>query len=116
MSYEPVKKAMEAGTPPELICAACPWDRLCITPPSMTSGDVDRLIKEAEQKDMAKPGAEGRMPVSMLLTALTFAGKDTAAQLCPVFALKLRSPEGRQLADSIRAEMRGEAPITGGTS
>jgi len=106
--YTPVKNAMEAGTPPELICAACPWDRLCITPPQMTSGDIDRLIKEAEEKDMQRPGAADRMPVGMLMTALTFGGKDTAGQLCPVFALKLRSPEGREVADGIRKSMRGE--------
>jgi hypothetical protein len=106
--YTQVKKAMEAGTPPELICTACPWDRLCITPPSMTSGDIDRLVGEAEAKDAALPDREGKMPVGLLMTIMAFAGKDTAGQLCPVFALKLRGPEGRQVADSIRTAMRGE--------
>jgi hypothetical protein len=106
--YKPVKDALAAGTPPELVCAACPWDRLCITPPTMTAGDIDRQIKEAEAKDAARPGPEGKMPVGMLMTALVFAGKDTAAQLCPVFALKLRGPEGREVADTLRSSMRGE--------
>lgn len=106
--YMPVKDALAAGTPPELVCAACPWDRLCITPPTMTSGDIDRQIKEAEEKDSARPGAENKMPVAMLMTAIALGGKDTAAQLCPVFALKLRGPEGREIADTLRSSMRGE--------
>ena len=106
--YKPVKDALAAGTPPELVCAACPWDRLCITPPTMTAGDIDRQIKEAEQKDMEHPDAQNKMPVGLLMTTLLFAGKDTAAQLCPVFALKLRGPEGRLIADTLRTSMRGE--------
>ena len=106
--YNAVTEAMKAGTPPELICAACPWDRLCITPPTMSRADIDARIAEAEQKDMQRPGGEGKMPVGTLMTALVFAGKDTAAQICPVFSLKLKSPEGRQMADSIRTAMRGE--------
>ena len=104
--YNSVKNAMQAGTPPELICAACPWDRLCITPPNMTGGDVEVQIKKAKVEDSARPDSKG---MGALLTALMFAGKDTAAQLCPVFALKLRSPEGRQVADTLRTAMRGES-------
>jgi len=107
--YRAVTEAMNAGTPLELICGTCPWDRLCITPPSMTAADIDRITKEAEAKDLERPGADNRMPVGLLMTTLMFAGKDTAAQLCPVFALKLRSPEGREVADGIRKAMRGEA-------
>jgi|HubBroStandDraft_2_1064218.scaffolds.fasta_scaffold63270_2 hypothetical protein len=46
------------------------------------------------------------MPVSTLLTALTLGGRDTAAQVCPVFALRLRSSTGRDIADSIRSTMK----------
>lgn len=107
--YKPVKDALAAGTPPELVCAACPWDRLCITPPSMTSGDIERHLDEAKRKDAEDREATGdKMPMGTLMTALIFAGKDTAAQLCPVFALKLRGPEGRQVADTLRSSMRGE--------
>jgi hypothetical protein len=106
--YTPVKKALEAGTPPELVCAACPWDRLCITPPTMTADEIERQINDAERKDAERAGGENKMPVGMLLTALTLGGRDTAAQLCPVFALKLRGPEGRAVADTLRTSMRGE--------
>ena len=108
--YNAVTEAMKAGTPPELICAACPWDRLCITPPSMSRADIEKQINEAKQQDADKQAMSGErgLPVGMLLTTLMFAGKDTAAQLCPVFSLKLKSPEGRQVADSIRNAMRGE--------
>lgn len=104
--YKPVKDALAAGTPPELVCAACPWDRLCITPPTMTSEHIDRMISEAEAKD--KQRDPNGMPTGMLMTALTMGGRDTAAQCCPVFTLKLRGPDGRTIADGIRSSMRGE--------
>lgn len=106
MSYEPVKKAMQAGTPLELICAACPWDRLCITPPSMTSADIEEAMNKAEAND-ARPGEKG---ARLLMTALIMAGRDTQAQVCPVFAVRLKSPEGRQLADMIRSSMQAGEP------
>lgn len=111
--YQPVKNAMEAGTPPELICASCPWDRLCITPPQMTGADVQRHIDKAKREDAERDPEQRGMPMGTLMTTLLFAGKDTNAQLCPVFSLKLRSPEGRQVADMLRAEMRGEAASHG---
>jgi hypothetical protein len=107
MSYDQVKKSMQAGTPLELICAACPWDRLCITPPTMSAADIDAAITEAEQKDKAKADAgQTGMPVQMLLTAIVFGGKDMTGQLCPVFAARLRSPDGRGVADTIRTAMQ----------
>lgn len=109
--YKPVKDALAAGTPPELVCAACPWDRRCITPPSMTSGDIERQMEEAKRQDEQRANenpASNRMPLGTLMTAMMLGGRDTAAQLCPVFSLKLRAPEGRQIADGIRAQMRGD--------
>jgi hypothetical protein len=105
MSYDQVEAAMSAGTPHELICAACPWDRLCIQPPAMTSAEIDAKVKAAAAQDEAK-GTHGT-PATMLITAMVYAGRDTSAQVCPVFAVKLRSPEGRQIADGVRASMRG---------
>lgn len=105
--YTAVKKAMEAGTPPELICQACPWDRLCITPPAMTGADVEETLRKAEQDDAKRDPA--RQGMGVILTALIVGGKDTQAQLCPVFSMKLRSPDGRALADALRSQMRGEA-------
>lgn len=105
--YTQVTKAMNAGTPPELICATCPWDRLCVTPPTMTTADVDRAIKNAEEMDRKKDPSGQKMPAATLMVAMTMAGRDTMGSLCPVFALRLRSPEGRGIADAIRIAMRG---------
>ncbi len=104
--YPTVQRELDKGTPAELLCATCPWDRLCVSPPSMTKQDVDRAIAEAEAKDKAKDPAESKMPVSMLLTVMTLGGRDTTGALCPVFALRLRGPDGRQVADGIRSLMR----------
>ncbi len=106
MTYENAKKELAAGTPAEVICTTCPWDRLCVQPPSMSSQDIERLTREAEAKDRESDPEGKKMPAGMLMTLIAFAGKDTAGQLCPVFALRLRGPDGRQVADSIRVTMR----------
>ena len=111
--FEAVSKALAEGADPALLCATCPWDRYCITPPKMTRAEVDAKMREAEQKDKAEfeaAKAEGRspgMPVGMLMTALTFTGKDTSATICPVFALRLRSSSGRTIVDSMKSTMQG---------
>lgn len=116
--YEQMKKAMQAGTPLELICTACPWDRLCITPPTMSAAEIEQQLRQAERQDAERiqaPGAKaGRMPVNTLMTAMLFAGKDTSGQLCPVFAARLRSPEGRGIADAIRTAMQRFGEPQGG--
>lgn len=110
-NYESVKNAMQAGTPLELICATCPWDRLCIAPPSMSSAEVKEKLAEAEAQDNAQAASQGStgMPMVSILTALTLGGRDTMAEICPVFATRLRSREGRQLADGIRSTMQAFA-------
>lgn len=110
--YDAVKKELAAGTPPELICATCPWDRLCVQPPTMTEADIQRVIAEAEAKDRAKDPTGRKMPTGMLLTTITFAGRDSAGPMCPVFTLRLRGD--RRVADSVRAVMRAYEP-EGGT-
>ena len=52
-------------------------------------------------------GRDEGMPTGSLLTALMFAGKDTSAQVCPVFALRLRSSGGRKIADTFKGLMQG---------
>lgn len=104
MSYEQVKKELAAGTPAELVCAACPWDRLCITPPAMTSAAVEEAIAEAKAADLARD-PKG-MPTGSLMTILAVGGRDSMGSLCPVFALRLRGPDGRGIADSIRHTMK----------
>lgn len=107
MSYDQVKKAMAAGTPHDLICASCPWDRLCVTPPALTAADIEAAVADAATRDKsaARNGGEA-MPAQTLMTAMIFAGRDTAGALCPVFATRLRGPEGRQVSDSIRSMMQ----------
>jgi hypothetical protein len=107
MSHEQAKKELAAGTPAEVICTTCPWDRLCIEPPKMSAAEIKKLVDDAEQKDRQNDPFGRKMPAQMLMTALTFAGRDSQGTLCPVFALRLRGPDGRQVADSIRTTMRG---------
>lgn len=111
--YSPVQKALAAGAQPAMLCATCPWDRMCITPPTMTTADIEAKMSEAARQDderLAAAQAVGKppeMPVGSLMTALVYAGKDTSAQVCPVFALRLRSSGGRQIADATKATMQG---------
>lgn len=111
MTHEQVKKELAAGTPAELICATCPWDRLCVMPPTMSSQEIERQISEAERQDAERDPEKRGMPLGMLMTALALGGKDATGTLCPVFALRLRGPDGRIVADAIRTTMRtwGEA-------
>lgn len=106
--YDDVKKAMAAGTPPELICTTCPWDRLCVQPPTMTSAEVEQKIAAAEEKDKARdPNA---LPAGMLMTVMALAGRDSAGALCPVFSMRLRSD--RSVADTIRTAMQQYGEVT----
>jgi hypothetical protein len=95
-----------------MLCATCPWDRNCFTPPTMTAADVEAQIHEATEKDRAElevarmTGGEARMPVGSLLTAMFVGGKDTSAQVCPVLALRLRSSGGRKIADTFKGLMQ----------
>ena len=54
----------------------------------------------------AAAGKPAGMPVTLLMTAVTLGGRDTAAQICPVFALRLRSSGGRQIADGLKDSMQ----------
>ncbi len=103
-AYEPVKQAMAAGTPLDLICAACPWDRLCVKAPQMDAAEIDRRITEAEARGNAANGTDGAM-TGALVTALIFAGKDTMGQMCPVLITRLRGREGRRISDCLREVM-----------
>lgn len=107
--YKSVKDALGRGVEPALLCSTCPWDRFCITPPSMTSSEVDAEIAKATQKDEDAAKAEdgkGSFPIGMLLSTVLLSGKDTEASLCPVFALRLRSGDGGVLATGLRDQMR----------
>lgn len=107
--YRAVSDAMAAGASPSMLCATCPWDRYCITPPTMTKQDVDTRIEEAKAKDEAKdkasPNLSG-MPINMLMNLVAFASKDIEAMVCPVFAMRLRSSEGRDIVDGLKDTMK----------
>jgi hypothetical protein len=108
--YAPVKEALAGGADPAMLCATCPWDRNCVTPPQVTSAEVEQLIKKAGEEDELKIRADGpgsqRMPVSTLLAVAIYAGKDTALQACPVLGIRLRDTGGRKLADQVRSLMQ----------
>lgn len=111
--YSAVQKALASGANPAMLCATCPWDRNCVTPPAMTSAEIEEHIGKASREDQERAeaakarGGEAPMPTATLLSALVYAGKDTSASVCPVFALRLKSSGGRRLADTIRAAMQG---------
>ena len=110
--YSTVRKALEEGADPGMLCTTCPWDRTCISPPSMTKAEIDAEMAKASAEDKERAvaarlkGAPEPMPTGSLMTALVYGDKDTSAQVCPVFALRLRSGGGRRIADSLRASMQ----------
>lgn len=111
--YKAVQDSLGSGADPAVLCAICPWDRYCVTPPTMTRADIDQRLKEADAQDKAREadavvgGKPAAMPVHSLMTALVFAGRDTQAGICPVFALRLRTGGGRRIADAIKSQMQG---------
>lgn len=108
-SYKAVRDAMAAGTPLDLICVACPWDRLCVRPPEMTQDDVRRHTADME-REAAAAGATGPGLITAKLAAIAiYGGRDTMGSMCPAFAARMQTGEGRRVADAIRAVMRGPA-------
>lgn len=108
MSYEQVKKALADGADPDMLCMTCPWDRNCITPPDMTAGDIQAHIDKARRQDEQNKlaGRGDGFPVGTLLTSVVMAGRDTSAQICPVLAMRLKLPEGREVVDLIKNHMQ----------
>ena len=112
--YKQVTDALASGVEPALICSTCPWDRFCITPPSMTREDVDRQLEESKRSDedaIAKSKAEGKDAglggiMGTLLTSMMVSGKDTQAQVCPVLVARMRGSEGRKIVDGVRSQMQ----------
>lgn len=110
--YQSVKQSLQGGADPAMLCATCPWDRNCVMPPTMSSAEIEAQMEDAKRQDeqnAAAAKAAGKdpgMPAGILLTALAYAGKDTSAQVCPVFALRLRSSGGRVIADRFKSLMQ----------
>lgn len=67
---------------------------------------VPARLRESSVPAFGIQRSDDAMPVATLVTAMTYAGKDLAAQLCPVFALRLRSSGGRRIADSLKDAMQ----------
>lgn len=99
-NYQSVSDALDRGVEPEYICQTCPWDRLCINPPAMTRGEVEAKMPRKNGEPIADKDV-----TKSLLDVILFAGKDTQAQVCPVLAVRLRSAEGKEVADTIRSIM-----------
>jgi hypothetical protein len=110
--YGAVQNALAGGAQPAMLCATCPWDRTCITPPTMTRAEIDEQMAKAMKDDERKlAAAEARgqnpgLPAAALLTAITIGSRDTMGQFCPVFALRLRSSGGREIVDTLKASMQ----------
>lgn len=76
-------------------------------PPQMTSGEIEKQLKEASEADELQARINpGAMPAKTLMTALVYGGKDTALQSCPVLGLRFRSGDGRRIAEAVRAQMQ----------
>lgn len=107
--YRAVTSALARGDDPAMLCTTCPWDRNCINPPTMTRDDVEQKSRES----MARAEAQGpdptgeRTAAAVIMTAIALGGQDTSSQVCPVFALRLRSGDGRKIAETVRGLMQG---------
>lgn len=115
MTFDQVQRALAQGADPDMLCMTCPWDRFCITPPTMTRAEVESEIAEASRKDSEKSGGNqagqsGSFPTATLLTALVIGSRDTTAAICPVLAMRLRLAEGRAVVDLIKSHMQHAKP------
>jgi hypothetical protein len=110
--YPAVQKALAGGADPAMLCATCPWDRNCITPPTMTRAEVEARIADAAAKDEAEQaaaelaGVNPGLPTATLVTLAAYAGRDQSAPCCPVFAMRLRTSTGRKAAELLKDSMQ----------
>lgn len=103
MRGDPVREALKTGADPHMMCATCPWDRTCIKPPAMTTGDVEEALDPNTIRE--EVGKDGDFLFASVLKAMTLGGRDTAAPICPVLADRLRGSEGKRIADALRELM-----------
>lgn len=106
-NYTQVSEALDRGVQPEMICSTCPWDRLCIEPPSMTRAEVAE--KTAVPKVEDGQSMTDKVLTNSIINLLAFAGKDQSATVCPVLAVRLRTNDGKHVADTIRSIMQTTA-------
>lgn len=105
--YDDVARALREGREPEMLCVTCPWNRPCITPPEMTSAEVDAEIRVGQAADKAAAETSGQrgVPTGLIIQTAIYAGRDTACQVCPVLALRIRTA-GEPIVKGLRAMMR----------
>jgi hypothetical protein len=99
-----VADALAAGADPKMLCQTCPWTRACVTLPEMTKADVDQHISEVTDHHVEKDPASAL--IRTIMGVAIFGGRQNDAKVCPVFALRLKSSEGRSIAESVRTQMR----------
>ena len=110
--FKTVSEELEAGTPPDVLCAMCPWTRTCVEPSGMTQAEYDRQIDKAKVEDNQRSEdrrAEGKPDagppiMGQMMTMLALGSQVGSAKLCPVFAARFSLD--RALSDSIRTAMR----------
>lgn len=99
--YNEVQEALVKGADPAMLCMTCPWDRNCVTPPAMTYAQVSQQMKDAQARDKREKSA-----THTLIAIATIGSSHLTAMVCPVFALRLRSSAGRDLADTVKQGMQ----------
>lgn len=89
----------------QLSCSTCPWNRNCVSPPTMTEEEVNKEIGIDEKPDVSSKEAAEQSLFTGMFKAMVYAGKDKEAPVCPVFARALR--EGPEISQKIKEIMQG---------
>ena len=83
-------------------CKDCQWDKVCLSPPSLTKEEVDKRIEESTERGESK-GKDTNM-LGGLMAVMMLGGRDTDCKVCPIFANKLRS--GPEMSAKIKEWMK----------
>lgn len=85
-------------------CSTCPWNKLCIQPPSMTRAEIDNKVNSSLGKmNSDKEDKEGGA-IGAMMTAVMLGGRDRECFACEVFVDKLR--ESPELSNKIKELMK----------
>ena len=86
-------------------CASCTWDKFCLSPPTMTSEEVESRTKPKPPAERAVEGEEKKDSLlGDMLNIMMFSGKDTECRACPQLISRLR--EGPELSNYIKSFMQ----------
>lgn len=78
----------------------------------MTRQDVDKHIAAAQKTDERRAaaataaGETAPLPAATIVTIATHGLAYVQSLVCPVFAVRLRSGEGRRIVDEVKASMQ----------